>query len=104
MKLNLTLPIWTIISPVLAWIAYFTAGHQSGALAFTILAVILIASVLAAVHHAEVVAHRVGEPLGTLILALAVTVIEVALIVSLMSSGGQKTALHWPGILFSPPS
>lgn len=92
MKLNLTLPIWTILSPVLAWIAYFTAGDQSGALAFTILAVILIASVLAAVHHAEVVAHRVGEPLGTLILALAVTVIEVALIVSLMSSGGPKTA------------
>ncbi|TWF39950.1 Ca2+:H+ antiporter [Chitinophaga polysaccharea] len=91
MKLNLTLPIWTIISPALAWIAYFTAGDKSGALAFTILAVILIASVLAAVHHAEVVAHRVGEPLGTLILALAVTVIEVALIVSLMSSGGPKT-------------
>ena len=38
----------------------------------------LIGSVLAAVHHAEVVAHRVGEPFGTLILALAVTVIEVA--------------------------
>src|SRR4051812_35206346 len=42
------------------------------------------AAVIAAVHHAEVVAHRVGEPFGTLILALAVTVIEVALIVTLM--------------------
>lgn len=48
----------------------------------------LIAAVIAAVHHAEVIAHRVGEPFGTLILALSVTVIEVALIVTLMLSGG----------------
>lgn len=52
------------------------------------LAVGLGASVIAAVHHAEVIAHRVGEPYGTLVLALAVTVIEVALIVSLMLSAG----------------
>jgi Ca2+:H+ antiporter len=44
----------------------------------------LIGVVIAAVHHAETVAHRVGEPFGTLILAVAVTVIEVGLIVSLM--------------------
>jgi Ca2+:H+ antiporter len=48
--------------------------------------------VLAAVHHAEVVAHRVGEPYGSLVLAVAVTVIEVALIVTLMISGGSETA------------
>ncbi len=48
----------------------------------------LIAAVIAAVHHAEVIAHRVGEPFGTLILALSVTVIEVALIVTIMLSGG----------------
>ena len=42
-------------------------------------------AVLAAVHHAEVVAHRVGEPFGSLVLAVAVTVIEVALIVTLMA-------------------
>ena len=54
----------------------------------------LIAAVLAAVHHAEVVAHRVGEPFGTLVLAVAVTVIEVALIVSMMLAGGSdKTGL-----------
>jgi Ca2+/H+ antiporter len=40
----------------------------------------LVGSVLVAVHHAEVVAHRVGEPFGTLILALAITAIEAALI------------------------
>jgi Ca2+:H+ antiporter len=48
--------------------------------------------VFAAVYHAEVVAHRVGEPFGTLVLALAVTVIEVALIVSIMLSGKDDTA------------
>jgi Ca2+:H+ antiporter len=52
----------------------------------------LVGAVLAAVHHAEVVAHRVGEPFGTLVLALAVTVIEVALIVSMMRSGGPDKA------------
>lgn len=46
--------------------------------------VALVGTVLAAVHHAEVIAERVGEPFGTLVLAVAVTVIEVALIVSLM--------------------
>jgi len=49
-------------------------------------AILLIGSVLAAVHHAETIAHKVGEPFGSLILAVAVTVIEVALIVTLMVS------------------
>src|SRR5262245_65351808 len=49
-------------------------------------------AVVAAVHHAEVVAHRVGEPAGTLVLALAVTVIEVSLILSMMFSGGDQMA------------
>jgi Ca2+:H+ antiporter len=53
-----------------------------------VLAVVLAGAVLAAVHHAEVVALRVGEPFGSLVLAVAVTVIEVALIVTLMASGG----------------
>ena len=54
------------------------------------MAVALVGAVLTAVrHHAEVVAHRVGEPFGTLILALAVTVIEAALVVSMILSGGR---------------
>jgi Ca2+:H+ antiporter len=52
----------------------------------------LIASVFVAVHHAEVIAHRVGEPFGTLVLALAVTVIEVSLIVSMMLSAGAAAS------------
>jgi Ca2+:H+ antiporter len=49
----------------------------------------LIGAVLSAVHHAEVIAHKVGEPFGTLVLALSVTVIEVALIVSMMLTGHE---------------
>ncbi len=45
---------------------------------------VLVVTVFAAVHHAEIVAHRLGEPLGTLVLTLAVTIIEVALIASIM--------------------
>jgi Ca2+:H+ antiporter len=58
-----------------------------------LVSVALVGSVFAAVHHAEIVAHRVGEPFGTLILALSVTVIEVALIVSLMLSGKGASTL-----------
>jgi len=61
-------------------LAFFVTGGLVAAAA----GAVLIATVFAAVHHAEVVAHRVGEPFGTLILAVAVTVIEVALIVSVM--------------------
>ena len=53
----------------------------------------LAATVFAAVHHAEVVAARVGEPFGTLVLALAVTVIEVSLILSMMLAGGADKAV-----------
>jgi Ca2+:H+ antiporter len=55
-------------------------------------AIVLIATVIAAVYHAEVIAHRIGEPFGTLVLAVAVTIIEVALIVSVMITGGPDTA------------
>jgi len=53
----------------------------------------LIGAVVSAVHHAEVVAHKVGEPFGTLVLAVAITVIEVALIVSMMLAGGPDKAV-----------
>jgi Ca2+:H+ antiporter len=58
-----------------------------------VIGMFLAGAVLAAVHHAEVVAHRVGEPLGSLVLAVSVTVIEVALIVTLMiaGAGGAET-------------
>lgn len=87
-----SLPSWTIAAPVFGWLAL--AGALAGLHGPFVLVLIvgLVASVLAAVHHAEVVAHQVGEPYGSLVLALAVTLIEVALIVSLMLAGGPATA------------
>ncbi len=85
-------PIWTWVAPAAAWAVLPVSGL--GGPYNLIVAAALVGAVLAAVHHAEVVAHRVGEPYGTLVLAVAVTVIEVALIVSLMLSGGEaETAL-----------
>ena len=52
-----------------------------------LLSAALIAAVLASVHHAEVIAHKTGEPYGALILAISVTIIEVSLIISMMLSG-----------------
>jgi Ca2+:H+ antiporter len=54
------------------------------------LLVILFGTVFAAVHHAEAIAERIGEPYGTLLLTLAVTIIEVALIETIML--GEKPA------------
>jgi Ca2+:H+ antiporter len=85
--------LWTIALPVLSWIGYFFIPLNWGGIAMLLLTFLLIGSVLAAVHHAEVVAHRVGEPFGTLLLALAITVIEVALIVSLMLTDNGETTI-----------
>lgn len=93
MKIRLlSLPLWSIIAPVVAWLLYLIYQESFGAIYEIVLAVVLCMSVMAAVHHAEVVAHRVGEPYGTLLLAIAVTIIEVSLIVSLMLAGGSSTA------------
>ncbi len=92
MRLPSVLPKWTIAAPIVGWMLLAGTAFGFGGAYLLLAALGLIASVLAAVHHAEVVAHRVGEPYGTLVLAVAVTVIEVALIVSLMLAGGPETA------------
>jgi Ca2+:H+ antiporter len=84
---------WTNLVPILALVVL--AATWSGKPPVVVLVVaglFLLGSVLAAVHHAEVVAHRVGEPFGALVLAIAVTVIEVGLIVTLMVSGKGDTS------------
>ncbi len=79
------------VVPVLAVVALaLTWGRDLGAVPVGLVALVLAGAVLAAVQHAEVIAHRLGEPFGSLVLAVAVTVIEVALIVTLMASGGAK--------------
>ncbi|CAL9366542.1 Sodium-potassium_proton antiporter ChaA [Streptomyces sp. enrichment culture] len=84
---------WTVLVPVAAIIALaFSWGRELPGAVVVLVALCLAGAVLAAVHHAEVVAHRVGEPFGSLVLAVAVTVIEVALVVTLMADGGEKSA------------
>src|SRR6478736_2690197 len=84
---------WTTVVPILALLALAAAwGRHPEDAVLGVLSLLLVGAVLSAVHHAEVVAHRVGEPFGSLVLAVAVTVIEVALIVSLMVSGGKDTS------------
>jgi len=87
------MPLWTWLVPVFSvtsLVAALVAGV--GTLLAALCGAALVAAVIAAVHHAEVVAHRVGEPLGTLVLALAVTAIETALILSMMIAGGDDMA------------
>jgi Ca2+:H+ antiporter len=82
---------WAVAVPVLAVVVLILAwGRSLPGPVIVIVVGILAGAVQAAVHHAEVVAHKVGELFGSLILAVAVTVIEVAMIVTLMISGGEK--------------
>ena len=92
-RLRSTLLTWTTLVPVLAaLLLVLTWGRSIGYAVVVLVALALGAAVLAGVHHAEVVAHRVGEPFGSLVLAVAVTVIEVGLIVTLMIAGGPGAA------------
>jgi Ca2+:H+ antiporter len=88
-------PWWALTWPALAWVVLLVTpfGDGGGVIAAAAGAA-LITTVFAAVYHAEVVAHRTGEPFGTLVLAIAVTVIEVALIISVMiAAPAEKTGL-----------
>jgi Ca2+:H+ antiporter len=86
-----SLPSWFSVVPILALVTLGVSWvFPLGLILGLLLGVMLLLAVLASIHHAEVVAHRVGEPFGTLVLAVAVTVIEVALIVALMLAGGES--------------
>lgn len=92
-------PLWTIVFPLLSAaliVAYFMGLlPKGGTLLLLIEVVFLCGTVFAAVHHAEMVGNRVGEPFGSIILAVSVTVIEVGLIVALMlaaDNGGPTIA------------
>ena len=87
-------PWWTLAWPAGAWLILLLTYFVGGGLIAAAAGIALLGTVFAAVYHAEVVAHRVGEPFGTLVLALAVTVIETALIVSVMiAAPAEKTGL-----------
>lgn len=92
MKADTHMPRSAWVFPALAALLFAATSipgigfsHTAGGYAFAaILLVILFGTVFAAVHHAEVIAHRIGEPYGTLVLTLSVTIIEVAMIASIM--------------------
>lgn len=81
------------VVPVLGVAMFLGAwGHELSGVVAAVLMAAFVAIVMIAVTHAEEIAHRVGEPFGTLVLAVAVTVIEVALIVTLMVTEGEKSS------------
>ncbi|MCY7395428.1 MAG: ionic transporter y4hA [Nocardioides sp.] len=93
---------WMVVVPAasLVVLAATWVSHEAWPV-LVLIAIALVASIVCAVHHAEVVAHRVGEPFGSLILAVAVTVIEVGLIVMLMVSGGEGTSSYARDTVFA---
>ena len=87
-----SMPKWSWIAPLAAWVLLGGVAAGYGGAYLVLVAIALVGSVVAGVHHAEVVAHRLGEPYGTLVLAVAITVIEVGMIVALMAAGGPGSA------------
>jgi len=90
---NAVTSLWQYLIPIVAClILALVWGRPLNLILITLVASALLATVVVAVHHAEVIALCVGEPFGTLVLALAVTVIEVALVIALMLSGGEAAS------------
>src|SRR5882724_7885381 len=102
MAVSARMPYWAWVVPVAALTLLVAAlVWPVGSMLGFACAVALIGAVFVSVHHAEVVAHRVGEPFGTLVLAVAITIIEVALIVSMLLAGGPDTAVLPRDTIFS---
>jgi len=88
------IPLYSILMPILGIVTFLLVGKVKLEPLALLVGLVLLGNVVAAVHHAEVVALRVGEPFGAIVLALAVTIIEVGLIISMLLGGEPN-----PGIL-----
>jgi Ca2+:H+ antiporter len=82
---------FVLVAPLIGFDA--AASSPSSTALSALMIIIMLGAVFAAVHHADVIAHRVGEPFGTLVLTLSVTIIEVALIESIVLTPGSSPAL-----------
>ncbi|MGC4129882.1 MAG: ionic transporter y4hA [Bergeyella sp.] len=91
----------SVIFPILAVLFYFSGMINESGWMNLMGCLFLISCVLSAVHHAEVVAHRVGEPFGTIILAICITILEASLIISLMVAGGEHTTTYARDTVFA---
>lgn len=89
------------ILPILGIVFYFSFNLTASPILSVLAVILLFGSVLSAVHHAEVVAHKVGEPYGTIILALSITILEVGLIVSFMLSGTEGAITYARDTIFA---
>lgn len=92
---------WAYIAPLVVGVVYLFLPVVNSFLVNVLAIIALIVGVLTAVHHAEVVAHKVGEPYGTFILAVAVTLLEASIIISLMLTGGQGVETYARDTLFA---
>jgi Ca2+:H+ antiporter len=93
---SIVFPILAIVFVLLAPYAGFDGGQLASPASMALSAamlVIMLGAIFAAVHHADVIAHRTGEPYGTLVLTLAVTIIEVALIESIVLTPNSSPTL-----------
>lgn len=99
------LPWWCWAAPVLAAalvVAKLTHLVAPEGFVFVVLAVAFLGgAVFAAVHHAEVLAVRIGEPFGSILLALAITTLEAGLIISVMASGASGSDVVARDTVFS---
>src|SRR3954467_5088203 len=98
------IPIWSWALPAVAGLLLalnFLALIPAAGLVLALAGLLLAGSVFAAVHHAEVLALKLGEPFGSILLAIAVTVIEVALIASIMLSDSAGSAAVARDTVFS---
>lgn len=68
-------------------------GPAAELVLFIVLFAIILWGAFTVVRHAEEIAHRLGEPYGTLVLTMSVTVIEVSFIVVVMLDGPADATL-----------
>jgi len=86
------IPLWTVLAPLIGGVIALGAAVGVGGYFVILAAPGLAMGVFAATHHAETVALRIGEPYGTLVLALAVTLLELSLVGSVMLAGHAENA------------
>ncbi|MGL1835026.1 calcium:proton antiporter [Rhodocyclaceae bacterium SMB388] len=94
MRTHNTFPLWTAAFPVLS-IILAVVFHQPALSELIVWAalpflVLLFINVFSAVHHAETIALRIGNPYGTVVLAVAVTIVEVSIIVTVLMSSQDE--------------
>ena len=91
-------PLFGLVSAVVflifggGWL-HGTPGTLAALVLFVWLVSAIVCSAFSVVRQADVLAHRLGEPLGTLILTLSVTGMEVSMVSAVMLMGPENPTL-----------